>query len=141
MHDRNLFFCIILMCFVSIIGEDNLQELSVQELSGMDSLFAVYQSAVRHALLAWQRVENGTIDEKEILEVVGRMALVKYFFEQAQDAEQQKINDDSRFWTHVMDHILIHVHQADLTMPFRSYIDETISYVREKCWNSKGYND
>ncbi|HTM06145.1 MAG TPA: hypothetical protein VL201_02800 [Patescibacteria group bacterium] len=113
----------------------------MQEIPNTENLFIVYQSIVRHALLAWQRVENGIVDEHEIIEVIGRIALVKYFFEQAQESEQSKINSDSRFWTHVMDHIVIHIRQTDLTKQLRSYIEEAIGCIRKKCWDGAFYNE
>lgn len=132
MNNKGLFFCVMTVCSMIITGDDN-----IKELVELDSLFAVYQSVVRHALLAWQKVEQGVSDENQIVEVVGRLALVKYFFEQAQEHEKNKISHDSRFWVHVTDHILIHLYQSQVTDEFFLYLQEIIEYIQKRCWGKE----
>ena len=85
MNNKRLFFCNIAAFFMVIKSNDH-----SNELLRIDNQFATYQSAVRHALLAWQEIEHGITDEKQIIEVVGRLALIKYFFEQAEEHEYAK---------------------------------------------------
>lgn len=100
-----------------------------------DGCLAVYQSAVRHALIAWQNVEQGIMEESQLIELAGRLGLIKYFFEQAQGDLIKTIYHDSRFWIHLTDHILIHLHYSSIGSDIFPFLQKLIEYIQNKSTN------
>lgn len=126
MKYKQLFFCI--MPFCSFVIANSVEKPLVQ-----DTVFTVYQAAVRHALIAWQNVEQGIVEESQLIELTGRLALIKYFFEQAQDDVVKTMYDDGRFWVHLTDHILIHLHRSSVGNDILPFVQKLIKYIQKKC--------
>lgn len=112
---------------LNVIGNDSKSELPI------DNIFLVYQAAVRHVLLAWQRIEQGITEENQVIEVIGRLVLVQYFFEQARESARTAIHHDARFWIHVTDHILIHFYQASIASEMVPFLKKTVHYIQKQC--------
>lgn len=125
--NSKIIFSFMVILASTIIGGDVASEVEIE------SIFLVYQAAVRHILLAWQRVEQGIVEENQIIEVIGRLVLVQYFFEHAEESVKKAIRHDARFWIHVTDHILIHFYQASIASEMAPFLQKTIDYIQQQC--------
>lgn len=128
MNAKLLFFCTISLFLVIFTNNDHVYT-PVEDTNW----FVIYQSVVRHALLAWQIVEHGIVEEEQMVEVIGRLALVKYCFEEAKGDAKLTIRHDSRFWVHLTDHILVHLCRVDKIKEMFPLVEKIIAYIKGRC--------